>query len=76
MLTVCLDKAIKEGEGCYPGIKLLKPALESLSLHFQGTGRFLVMDVTMLRAVSSPQLGTEAGDVLTMSPPLVAQTEH
>jgi len=73
---VCLDKAIKEGEGCYLGMKLLEPALKSLLLHSQGTGRLLVMDVTMLRAVSSPQLGIESGDVPITSPPLVAQTEH
>jgi len=34
-LTLCLDIAINEGEGYYLGIKLLKPALESLLLYFQ-----------------------------------------
>lgn len=34
LLTLCLDIAINEGEGYYRGIKLLKPALESLSLYF------------------------------------------
>lgn len=33
-LSLCLDIAINEGEGYYLGIKLLKPAPESLLLYF------------------------------------------
>lgn len=72
LLTLCLDIAINEGEGYYLGIKLLKPALESLSLYFQGTGRFLMINVTILKAINSLQLGTESGDTLTMYLPLAA----
>lgn len=71
-LTSCLDIAINEGEGYYLGIKLLNPARESLSLCFQGTGRFLVINVTILKAINSPQLGTESGDTLAMYLPLAA----
>lgn len=71
---MCLDIAINEGEGYYVGIKPLKPALESLSLCFQGTGRFLMINVTISKAINSPQLGTESGDTLKMYLPLAAYT--
>lgn len=69
---MCLDIAINEGEGYYVGIKPLKPALESLSLCFQGTGRFLMINVTISKAINSPQLSTETGDTLKMYLPLAA----
>lgn len=59
---MCLDIAINEGEGYYLGIKLLRPALESLTLYFQGAGRFRMINVTISEAVNSSQLGTESGD--------------